>query len=184
MIQLSPIELLQRLSRLIPPPRVHRHRYHGVFAPNSRWRREATRLGREQKSDPDDEPDAGLDTDTGQESAVGRCDHLDQGRGARRRWAPLLARVYEIDPLQCPACDGPMRILAFLTDPTVVRPILRHLRIPEHPPPVSPARAPPQTELLAVDPPSPWDRDATRSPGRGSDPFDQSLPGDDGTWSA
>ena len=45
---------------------------------------------------------------------------------------------------------GEMRILAFLTDPGVVRPILRHLRIPEHPAPISPARAPPQTELLAV----------------------------------
>jgi hypothetical protein len=78
-----------------------------------------------------------------------------------------------------------MRILAFLTDSGVVRPILRHLRIPEHPPPISAARAPPQTELLAVDPTSPWDQ-ASRG-NRGSaerDPFDQSLPGDDGTWSA
>jgi hypothetical protein len=30
---LSPLELLERLSRLIPPPRVHRHRYHGTLAP-------------------------------------------------------------------------------------------------------------------------------------------------------
>jgi hypothetical protein len=75
-----------------------------------------------------------------------------------------------------------MRILAFLTDPGVVRPILRHLRIPEHPPPIRPARGPPQTELLALDPPSPWDRETHASPDR--DPFDQSLPGDDGTWSA
>jgi hypothetical protein len=78
-----------------------------------------------------------------------------------------------------------MRILAFLTDPGVVRPILRHLRIPEHPPPISPARGPPQTELLAVDPPSPWDQ-ASHGDSRstGPDPFDQSLPGDDGTWTA
>ena len=26
------------MSRLIPPPRVHRHRYHGVLAPNARLR--------------------------------------------------------------------------------------------------------------------------------------------------
>jgi len=75
-----------------------------------------------------------------------------------------------------------MRILAFLTDPGVVRPILRHLRIPEYPPPVAPARGPPQTELLAVDPLSPWDAPSDATAGR--DPFDQSLPGDDGTWSA
>ncbi|MEE2845121.1 MAG: transposase [Gemmatimonadota bacterium] len=28
---LSPLQLLERLARLIPPPRVHRHRYHGVL---------------------------------------------------------------------------------------------------------------------------------------------------------
>jgi hypothetical protein len=167
---------------VIPPPRIHRHRYHGVFAPNSRWRRAATRFGRESKADSDDLPEPGRHNGAAQEPDAGPCAHLERGRGARRRWAQLLARVYEVDPLQCPACDGPMRILAFLTDPTVVRPILRHMRIPEHPPPVSPARAPPQTDLLAVDPPSPWDREATGPLRR--DPFDQSLAGDDGTWSA
>mgnify|MGYP001823044201 FL=1 len=109
------------------------------------------------------------------------CAH-DLDRGPRRRWAQLLVRVYEVHPLRCPSCHGQMRILSFLTDPAVVRPILRHLHIPEHPPPVAPARAPPQTELLALDPPSPWDQGGAAATGR--DPFDQSLPGDDGTWSA
>jgi hypothetical protein len=175
-VRLSPLELIARLARLVPPPRVHRHRYHGVFAPNAKWRREATRFGRE------DVEDAGLAAPDG--ATAPSCDHAT-GRGPRRRWAQLLARVYEVHPLRCPACHGEMRILAFLTDPAVVRPILRHLRIPEHPPPISEARGPPQTELLAVDPPSPWDQ--ARRGNRGSagrDPFDQSLPGDDGTWSA
>jgi len=26
---------LDRLAKLLPPPRIHRHRYHGVFAPNA-----------------------------------------------------------------------------------------------------------------------------------------------------
>ena len=30
---LTPFELLDRLAALIPPPRRHRHRYHGVLAP-------------------------------------------------------------------------------------------------------------------------------------------------------
>ena len=42
-----------------------------------------------------------------------------------------------------------MRILAFLTDPPVLCAILLHLNLPHKPPPLSPARAPPQTELLA-----------------------------------
>jgi hypothetical protein len=175
-IRLNPLELLERLARLIPPPRVHRHRYHGVFAPSAKWRREATRYRREDSFDSPSSPQP-----EGIANAPGpACSHPTD-RGPRRRWAQLLARVYEVDPLRCPACHGEMRILAFLTDPGVVRPILRHLRIPEHPPPIAPARGPPQTELLAVDPPSPWHR-CRHTTGR--DPFDQSLPDDDGTWSA
>jgi dihydropteroate synthase len=33
-VELSPFEFLDRLADLVPPPRKHRHRYHGVFAPN------------------------------------------------------------------------------------------------------------------------------------------------------
>jgi len=61
-----------------------------------------------------------------------------------REAAQLLARVYEVHPLRCPTCHGQMRILAVLTDPGVVRPILRHLRIPEHPP-----ASPPRTRSAA-----------------------------------
>jgi hypothetical protein len=120
---------------------------------------------------------------------------VDRGVGPRRviEWTPgelsgmlpysrMTAPPGDVHPLRCPACHGEMRILAFLTDPGVVRPILHHLRIPEHPPPVAPARGPPQTELLAHDPPSPWDTE--HNPPPGGDPFDQSLPGDDGIWSA
>ena len=49
-------------------------------------------------------------------------------REARRRWAELLRRIYEVDPLTCPACGGAMRILAFITEGAVVDQILAHLR--------------------------------------------------------
>ncbi|MDA0330300.1 MAG: IS91 family transposase, partial [Gemmatimonadetes bacterium] len=67
---------------------------------------------------------------------------------ARIRWAVLLARIYDVLPLLCPACGGEMRILAFLTDPPVVSAILLHLDLPHKPPPLSPARGPPQSDLL------------------------------------
>jgi len=41
-----------------------------------------------------------------------------------------------------------MRILAFLTDPPVVRSILLHLDLPHRPPPLAPARGPPQGDFL------------------------------------
>jgi len=37
-VELSPFEFLDRLADLVPPPRKHRHRYHGVFAPNHKLR--------------------------------------------------------------------------------------------------------------------------------------------------
>ena len=40
-----------------------------------------------------------------------------------------------------------MRILAFLTEPEPVHAILRHLGLPATPPPLSPARGPPQPDL-------------------------------------
>jgi len=43
---LSPLQLLERLARFIPPPRVHRHRYHGVLAPNAKLRAAVTCIGR------------------------------------------------------------------------------------------------------------------------------------------
>ena len=52
---------------------------------------------------------------------------------ARVRWAVLLARIYEVLPLLCPACGGEMKILAFLTDPPVVCAILLHLHLHHRP---------------------------------------------------
>jgi hypothetical protein len=34
-VELSPLKFLAALARLIPPPRVHRHSYHGVLAPQA-----------------------------------------------------------------------------------------------------------------------------------------------------
>jgi len=41
-------------------------------------------------------------------------------RAARYRWAELLRRIYEVDPLACPRCSAPMRIAAVITDPAVI----------------------------------------------------------------
>jgi len=34
-LRLSALEFLDRVAKILPPPRIHRHRYHGVFAPNA-----------------------------------------------------------------------------------------------------------------------------------------------------
>ena len=42
-------------------------------------------------------------------------------------WARLIAKVYEVDPLQCAQCGSPMKVLAVIMDPVEVDKILRHL---------------------------------------------------------
>jgi hypothetical protein len=44
LIELAPFEFLDRLADLIPQPRRHRHRYHGVFAANHLLRPAVTAL--------------------------------------------------------------------------------------------------------------------------------------------
>ena len=43
-VEPTPFEFLDRLADLVPPPRKHRHRYHGVFAPNQPLRQAVTAL--------------------------------------------------------------------------------------------------------------------------------------------
>ena len=47
---------------------------------------------------------------------------------ASRRWATLLQQIFEVDPLVCPTCHGPMRVVAFMTQTSVIDQILAHLR--------------------------------------------------------
>ena len=43
-LTLLPLEFIGRLAALIPAPRLHRHRYHGVLAPNARLRPAVTAM--------------------------------------------------------------------------------------------------------------------------------------------
>jgi hypothetical protein len=43
---LEPLDLLARLAALVPPPRTHLARYHGVFAPHHARRAAVTPAGR------------------------------------------------------------------------------------------------------------------------------------------
>jgi hypothetical protein len=68
-----------------------------------------------------------------------------------------------------------MKVLAFITDPPVLSAILVHLDLPNRPPPLAPARGPPQRAFLL-------DQTSSFDP---ADPnpvpdfqFDQSLPDD------
>jgi len=108
-VTLSPHDFLDRLADLVPPPRRHRHRYHGVFAPNHPLRAAVTAraIGNVGKSPAaagqPGQPAGGADTQPQKRSHDTSC----------IAWAKLLARIAEAFPLVCPACGGDIRLIAF-----------------------------------------------------------------------
>ena len=45
----------------------------------------------------------------------------------RQNWARLIRKIFKVDPLVCPKCRGPMRIVAFIEDDRIIKKILKHL---------------------------------------------------------
>ena len=75
-----------------------------------------------------------------------RLDNLAE-RAPRLDGAGLLKRTFKVDVFCCPKCAGRRRVLAYLTQGAVLRRILRHLHLPDLPPPLAPAREAPQQAL-------------------------------------
>ncbi len=146
-------ELLERLAPLIPPPRTHQVRYHGVLAPCSSGRdrvvpaaagaKETTRSC-SSASESDIGSTRAADGEGDDETLVARATSdvpAEQSEPLARRisWADLLKRVFEVDALRCPACGGRMRLIAAITDPSVARRILERLSLSSRAPPLAPA---------------------------------------------
>ncbi|HZX47583.1 MAG TPA: transposase [Nitrospirota bacterium] len=58
----------------------------------------------------------------------------------RAAWARLIRKIYEVDPLVCPRCLHPMKIVAFIGEDFAIQKILKHLGLWEtrtHSPPPS-----------------------------------------------
>ena len=129
---LSPGELIEKLIPLIPRPRSHTMRYHGVLAPASGWR--AAIVPRRQVPE---------DARVKQPPHKGKCCQ-------RIPWAALLMRVFKIDVLACGRCGGRMKVLAAVFKQNAVEGILDHLGETAYAPLVAAARAPPddQTDWL------------------------------------
>jgi hypothetical protein len=45
----------------------------------------------------------------------------------RKNWARLIQKIYEVDPLACPRCQGQMRVIAFIEKQEVIKKILKRL---------------------------------------------------------
>ena len=144
-------ELLARITPLIPPPRSHLTRYHGMFAPGSKLRALVV------PKPPDDEEAEGpprchreshkheqrrVASPTG--TVLDVLPRRAQRPAYRVPWAELLRRTFGVDVLACPKCDARRRVIAYIEEPSVVRKILRHLGLPDTPLPTTRSRGPPQ----------------------------------------
>ncbi|MBN2714830.1 MAG: transposase [Deltaproteobacteria bacterium] len=122
---LSPLEIIEKLAVLVPPPRQNLVRYHGVLAPNAKLRSQVVPR----------KPDA---------------NEIEKTRGKSRNrlfWAALLARTFRLEMEVCAYCGGRMRMVAVLTDPVSIKKYLDGVGLPSSAPEIAPARPPPQEEF-------------------------------------
>lgn len=170
-VAFTPTELIDRLAALVPPPRFHTVRYHGVLASRSKHRAaivpgDAARLpaagcGCGKAIAP---PSGQAAEHASRESEEPAADDVPpaavQARPSRYySWPELMRRIFEVDVLRCPRCHaGPMRILAAIHPPTT-HAILKSLGLPARAPPIAKARVSPP-DWTVTEPPGPRYRQA------------------------
>ena len=135
------MEFIDHLAALIPPPRLHRHRYHGVLAPNAPLRLATTAYER----------DADLDSTHRHPPFHHPLPRRQASAPPRTTCGPCCSHACSSPlPLVCPCCGADMRIVAFITE-TALRRILTHIGEPAEPPRIAPARGPPAWDDPPVD---------------------------------
>ncbi len=133
-------DFIAKLAVLVPAPRAHLTRYHGVLGPAAAWRSLIVPTGN------DNWRAIGLKPQPSpQQSAVRTVEaepapHTESSvRNRNYTWAELMKRVFLVDVLQCEHCGGRMKILAAIRPPTATVRILECLSLPSRAPPLAPA---------------------------------------------
>lgn len=132
-IELSPLELTEKLAALVPPARANQVLYAGVLAGNARLRTDVV-------------PKV-PSSDEARKQARAALRLLKPGRATRPPredrlyWAELLKRVFEVDGWACPGCGGRMRLRGVIEGPPASLAIVRSLLRSTGPPAAPPAGA-------------------------------------------
>jgi Putative transposase len=113
-IVLEPLDLMARLAALVPTPRMHLTRYHGVFAPHSQYRGAVTPAHRGRG--------APQPLVSGAEAAK-----ASPPRHVAMSWARRLKRVFGVQLESCARCGGQLKIIASIEEPQLIAKILSHL---------------------------------------------------------
>ena len=131
-------DFIAKLAVLVPAPRAHLTRYHGVFGPAAAWRSLIVPAGKdhsretEVKSQPSPQTSSVPPTEDESHTAPAVS-------GRNYTWAELMKRVFLVDVLQCEHCGGRIKILAAIRPPTATEKILECLGLPSRAPPLAPA---------------------------------------------
>ena len=124
----EPEDFMARLAALVPKPRAHLTRYHGVFASASPDRPRIVPATRAAAANP--------------ASPHGAASAADCSPSLT--WAQRLKRVFGIDLETCRQCGGRLRVIASIEQPALIERILGHLgRAAGAVDPGHPSRAPP-----------------------------------------
>ena len=131
----TPMELIEKLAVLVPPPHKHLVTYHGVLSSAAKWRKEIVPGGQApaKEAEPKEPPD-------------GVEPKLEAMRPRRLLWAQLLQRTFGLDVLKCPKCGGKMKMVAAILDPVEIARLCENLGEPALAPPVVPSRHQVQTQ--------------------------------------
>ena len=135
----EPLDFIAKLAALVPKPRTNLTRFHGVFAPHSKFRVRVTPAQR------------GRGRKRRQPTGENWLDKASAERHESMTWMQRLKRVFNIDIEICERCSGQGKIIACIEDPAVIERILPHLNdkapsigaalLPEN-------RGPPQARLF------------------------------------
>jgi hypothetical protein len=132
----EPLELVEKLAALVPPPKVNLIRYHGLLAPAAAFRPQITPESKPET--PSVHPGCRVKKQASTEDAA-HGNEKPKRRPRNYPWAELLRRIFSVDVLVCDRCGGRMRILAAINPPDAIRKILVCLGLPSRPPPIAPA---------------------------------------------
>jgi hypothetical protein len=127
---MSPLEFMQRLVALVPRPRLHLIRFHGVLAPNAKLR--ALVVPQVVPQEPEAPAQEAKPTD-----CEANCAHL---RLVRLSWAKMRKRAFDLDLEHCPNCGGELKIIAAILEVPMIEKILTHLGLQARAPSGAPAR--------------------------------------------
>jgi len=127
----SALEFMAAITQHIPNKFSQLSRYFGFYSNKSRgMRAKAEQIGHT--------------PDTAEENDREEVNIIDVSKYQPKKvpsltWCECIKKIWKDDPLVCPECMGPMKIIAFITEGPIIRKILRHLGLWDN----EPARAPP-----------------------------------------